>query len=409
MLNHKETKESNTFSQRRTPPFAFAFFVVGLLQLVACGGSTAPAPASKPHSIPADYSQAKNWETLPNASQAVDVFFLYPTTYTSKVALGSTWTADWNESLTQAFTDQAIKFHVTSKTGVFSKAGTNLYVPYFQQASGTDVLNALLWQNTPENTSVANAAMNVAYTDVSNAFDYYLAHYNRDASGNPRPFILAGHSQGSNLLLMLLEDKFSDPALRKQLVAAYVIGWSVTSDDMNSYPASLAQLGICGIPSSRQTGCIITYNTQQTPGDWSMTPGNVPGKIEVVRKNAYSVNPLTWIATAPGEIEPAAAPASANMGALFYKLQLTDPSVPFTVDPDTGDSTFEISNYSGAQSNNGALVIDPTELPAPGIYQNLISPYNTLPGWYHHYDYNFFYRNLQQNVVDRISAYRNAK
>jgi hypothetical protein len=401
MARHKGTKQHNNRWQKKSLLLFGSIFVMGMLQLAGCGGNATPIQQS----VPADYSQAQNWETLPNSSQGVDVFFFYPTTYTSTATLTPTWTPDWNESLTQAYADAAIKFHVASKTGVFAKAGTNLYVPYYQQASGIDVLNATLWQNTPQNATAANQALEVAYADVSNAFDYFLAHFNKDASGNPRPFILAGHSQGSNLLLMLLERRFSDPALRKQLVAAYVIGWSVTSDDMNSYPDSLAQVGICGIPTSRQIGCIVTYNTQQTPGDWSLTPGNIPGKIEVVRKNAYSVNPLSWVATGPGEIEATAAAATANLGALFYKGQLTDPSVPFTVNPDTGDSTFEISQYTGAQSNNGALTIDPTALKAPGNYLNLIPPYNTLPGWYHHYDYNFFYRNLQQNILDRITAY----
>ena len=194
-----------------------------------------PVPAT-----PADYSQAQNWETLPNASQGVDVLFFYPTTYSATAGtLASTWTPAWNQSLAQAYADAKIKSQVTSKTGVFAKAGTNLYVPYFQQASGLDVLDALLYSTTPQNATAATQALQVAYTDVANAFDYYMAHFNKDANGNPRPFILAGHSQGSNLLLMLLENKFSDPALRKQLVAAYVIGWSVTSDDMNNYPASL--------------------------------------------------------------------------------------------------------------------------------------------------------------------------
>ena len=133
--------------------------------------------------------------------------------------LGSTWTPAWNQSLAQAYADSTIKSQVTSKTGVFAKAGTNLYVPYFQQASGLDVLEALLYSTTPQNATAANQALQVAYTDVANAFDYYMAHFNKDANGNPRPFILAGHSQGSNLLLMLLQDKFSDPALRKQLVS----------------------------------------------------------------------------------------------------------------------------------------------------------------------------------------------
>ena len=377
-----------------------AFSIVVLLLFVGCGGSAAPTVAA----VPTDYSQAQSWETLPNASQAVDVFFVYPTTYSAPAGtLGSTWTSGWNQSLAQAYNDASIKAHVTSKTGVFTKAGTNLYVPYYQQASGFDVLPALWYLTAPQNASAATAAVQVAYTDVANAFDYYLAHFNKDANGNPRPFILAGHSQGSIMLLMLLQNKFSDPSLRRLLVAAYVIGWSVTSDDMNNYPASLPLIGICG--TATQTGCIVTYNTQSYPGDWSKVPGPPPGGIPgFVRPNAYSVNPLTWVATSPGAVESPAALASANLGALFYLTQLgSNPAVPYTLNPDTGNYTYEIVNYTGAQSNNGALVIDPSTLPAPANQQNLISPFNTYQ--FHAYDYPFFYRNIEQNVIDRISAY----
>jgi len=378
--------------------------ILALLPFVGCGGSsTASAPTVS--ATPTDYSRAQNWETLPNSSQGVDVLFFYPTTYSAQTGtLGSTWTPDWNQSLAQAYADTRIKSQVTSKTGVFAKAGTNLYVPYYQQASGLDVLNALLYSTAPQNVAAATRALQVAYADVANAFDYYMAHFNADANGNPRPFILAGHSQGSNLLLMLLQDKFSDAALRKQLVAAYVIGWSVTSDDTNNYPASLAQIGICGIPSTRLTGCIVTYNTQAYPGDWTMAPG--PLKIGIVQKNAYSVNPLTWVASGPGEVESAGGSASANMGALFFEGQLgTVSPVTFSLDPDTGDYTYEIADYTGAQNNDGALVINPALLPSPANQPNLASPYNVMP-FFHNYDYNFFYRNLEQNVVDRIKSYK---
>lgn len=353
--------------------------------------------------VPTDYALTQNWQTLPVVdSQPVDVFFLYPTTYNydskTQPPLTTSWSPGWNQSLSQAYADPIIKFQVSSKIGIFKKAGTNVFAPYYQQSSGIDVLNALLWQNTPQFSSAANQAMEVGYRDISNAFDYYLKHYNKG-----RPFILAGHSQGANLLLMLLERKFHAPALRKQLVAAYVIGWSVTADDMASYPDSLAQVGICR--TSTQTGCIVTYNTQQTPGDWSLVPPDLRGKMELVRKNAYSVNPLTWIATDPGAIETSAAPASANLGAVFFKGALpgADQSI-FTLQPD-GSYTYEVKNYIGAQSNNGALVIDPSALAAPASYGNFLPPYNTLPGWYHGYDYAFFYRNLEQNVMDRVKAY----
>ena len=385
--------------------FIFVFALSMMSPLAAyCGGGGNYTPAA----VPTDYSQKQDWLALPTGSQPVDVFFVYPTTYNydskSQPPLTSSWSPGWNQSLAQAYVDPVIKWQVESKIGVFSKAGTNVYIPYYQQSSGLDVLNSVLWQNTPQLVGIANQALQVAYTDVSNAFDYYMAHYNKAANGEPRPFILAGHSQGANMLLYLLEDKFGDPALRKLLVVAYVIGWSVTSDDMNSFPDSLALVGICR--DKAQTGCIVTYTTQQTPGDWSLVPASSRGKMELVRKNAYSVNPLTWVATDPGAIESTATPATANLGAVFYKGSLpgADPVI-FKPQPD-GSYTYEVNNYVGAQSNNGALVIDPAALPAPANYQNFFAPYNTLPGWYHGYDYTFFYRNIEQNVIDRIKAYK---
>ena len=389
--------------------------LAGLTQLVACDNDNDP-------STPTDvnkYSISNNWQTLPeSASQPVDVFFLYPSTYfPDPDSNGPVYSAGWNQTIKQAQDDSAIQAQVASKSSVFYKAGTNLYAPYYQQAAGINVLEALLFETKPINSDAATTALEIAYEDVENAFDCYMANYNKDFNHNPRPFILAGHSQGSNLLLMLLERRFSDAALREQLVAAYVIGWSVTADDMSSYPA-LSQLGICS--SKEQTGCIVTYNTQQNPGDFSQTD---PFPTGIVQANAYSVNPLTWVASNPNEMEPTAALATANLGALFYKFQ---PPINPQLGPPPGSQVAAgqvapnwenyliggvevyavvIDVYTGAQNYHGALVIDPDALPAPGNYQNLNPPYNTLPGWYHNYDYSFFFFNLEQNVIDRITSY----
>jgi hypothetical protein len=83
-------------------------------------------------------------------------------------------------------------------------------------------------------------------------------------------------ARGPTFLLWLLERRvFNDPELRKQLVAAYVIGWSVTVDDIKAYP----QLEMC--ESFDETGCIVSYNTQEKDPE-----------ISIVRNNAIGVNPL---------------------------------------------------------------------------------------------------------------------
>jgi hypothetical protein len=78
--------------------------------------------------------------------------------------------------------------------------------------------------------------------------------------------------------------------------------------------------------------------------------------------------------------------------------------VTFNLNPDTGDYTYGIDHYTGAINNDGALVVIPSALLPPADQPNLMSPYNELP-FFHNYDYNFFYRNLERNVVARISAY----
>ncbi len=87
--------------------------------------------------------------------------------------------------------------------------------------------------------------------DIQDAFEYYLKHF----SGG-RPFILAGHSQGTMTLIELIKNKFGgDAELRCRLVAAYLIGYTVTDDDL-----SIAGLTAAG--GAYDTGVVITYNTQ---------------------------------------------------------------------------------------------------------------------------------------------------
>jgi len=297
-----------------------------------------PGSAFDPERVPPapDYAVMANWAVLPDAGmeKKVDVVFFHPTSYFGDES--------WNQSMPDERNDQRALDDIKKQASVF-EGQCNLYAPFYRQAS----IHAL---NAGEKDK--NSALVVGYKDIERAFKYYLTNFN-----NGKPFILAGHSQGSNLLLWLLERVFDDPKLKKKLVAAYMIGWSVTTDDVKAYP----QLQLC--ESFDETGCIVSYNTQEKNPE-----------ISIVRKGAIAVNPLLW--NTSGE----AASKELNLGAIFC----------------IDGVRKEIPNYTGGQMVDGALIV-----PRPSNVDELKTP----RGFYHSYDYAFFYRNLEKNVADRIAAY----
>ncbi len=209
---------------------------------------TPPAP---------NYSEAVNWAVLPGSGKGkpVDVVFFHPTS-----CFGD---ESWNQAMPDERNNHATMDSIKRQAGVF-EGQSNVYAPFYRQVS-LYVLKA--------REEDRNKALNVAYSDIERAFACYIENFN-----DGKPFILAGHSQGSNFLLWLLERRvLNDPELRKQLVAAYVVGWSLTVDDIKASP----QLEIC--ESFDEAVCIVSYNTQEKDPE-----------VSIVRKNAIGVNPLLW-------------------------------------------------------------------------------------------------------------------
>ena len=127
-------------------------------------------------------------------------------------------------------------------------------------------------------------------TDIYAALDYFFEHYNQG-----RPFILAGHSQGSVMLRMALCDYFKEHTeYLERMVAAYVVRFSITPDDLKVNPALKFAEG------ADDTGVIVSWNTEG--------PGNKNAKSAVVLENAISINPLNW------KRDDTYAPASENIG-----------------------------------------------------------------------------------------------
>lgn len=322
---------------------------IALCTLVLLLTSTAFATSSltpfDPQKAPKapDYTQESGWLSVPaNPDQhAVDVFWVYPT-----ILFDDT---HWLMPPTDSKLKQAAQRSITRQASVFT-GQANLYAPLYRQMNMAGLTLS---------AADRDALMQYGAEDVHKAFTYYLKHRN-----NGRPFIIAGHSQGSNILVDYLVEKWGSLGVEQQLVAAYLIGWSITNKNLKDNPA----MEMCG--DAIQTGCFIAYNTMAA-GRQDAAP--------TLTKDSVAVNPLTW--NTSGE----KAPASLNIGAVFF---------------DENGAGKPIPHFTSAQIVDFGLVVDPAD---PALVDMGES---TFPkGVYHVFDYSLFYENLKANVAQRIKAH----
>ena len=298
-----------------------------------------------------DYSLEENWaycETEDTEKEA-DVFFICPTVY------GGT-EDNFNMEMDDEESRESFLGATNMEKGIYDE-NSRFFAPYYRQAG----LNAYELSEEEREPYLASAC-----EDISAAFDYYMEEYNEG-----RPIILAGFSQGGDLCIRLLKDKFDDEELNDQLVACYAIGWRVTEEELEEYPQLKFAQG------EDDTGVIIAFNSESEDVTSSLI---IPEGTKTL-----CINPLNW------KTDETPADKSLNKGACF-----TDYS---------GEITEEIPELTGAYIDpvRGALKVTdvtPEEYPASlSIFED---------GVYHLYDYQFFYRNLQENVNVRTEAYLNA-
>ena len=316
------------------------------LTLVACGNdSSNSAP------VATDYSQAAHWLSLPATVKAVDVFYLYPTAW-QKVNNSDPDICDIdNPSMLKgaaaAFARQATAFETVG----------NIYAPYYRQADAAYVLALPLAEHDA-------VIAGIPTLDSVAAFDYYIKHYN-----NGRPFILAGHSQGSNVLINLLAGYMKEnPEVYARMVAAYVVGYSVTDE----YLAKNPHLKFAEGPDD--TGVIISYNTQ--------APDVVAGTNPVVSPGGLVINPITWTR------DETLATTAEGLGSFM---------------PDPVTKVFsQVPQYADAKidKTNGVLICSTADENALYSLSGALGK-----GVYHSFDYPFYYYNLRENAANRTNKF----
>lgn len=301
-----------------------------------------------------DYTSTEYWSALPEKldsadavplpiwhnvqdTSPIDVFFIHPTSYIGKKGQKK-WNADIDDEKVNDDVDEApIRYQAT----IFNGAG-RIYAPRYRQAH----LHSFFTKRKAD----AKKALELAYEDVKNAFLYYINHFNDN-----RPFIIAGHSQGSLHGMNLIEDLIDGNALQEKLVVAYLPGWPVLKDQFQN---------IEPCETREETGCFCSWRT--------VKEGYLPRLLHMPGKNVLVTNPVRW------DLDPAPTKKEDQLGGIlrdFHTMRKALVSVRI----------YEDLLWSTKPDFPGSILLTKKN--------------------YHIADYNLFYADVRRNAQDRVRAY----
>ena len=245
--------------------------IIYLITLIAIWGTLLCCRTANPTEfdtaayVPAapDYRDGRMWyNEMNDKGEGVDVFYVV-----------STWEFDWftQDNVISHYADVFNPTHRENmdieirKIAAYMADGNNFYSPYYRHIS------LETWATLDEGI-INKRFHDVAFVDVKSAFDHFTTHFNKG-----RPFILAGFSQGGKAVVELI--KIMPEEMRKRMVAAYVLGYKVTPEDVEQAPWFVAAKG------ATDTGVVICYNSVS---DVKYI------KPVISSPNVMCINPVNW-------------------------------------------------------------------------------------------------------------------
>lgn len=307
-----------------------------------------------------NYSSRAHWLALPSKRlKQVDVFYLYPTEYTrpdpSAPIVCAVDDAGMMHGAQVAFQRQVTAFNTVG----------NIYAPYYRQADAA--ARAALPQ-----AQQAKIVAGGPTQDGLAAFDYFIRHYDQG-----RPFILVGHSLGSNVLANLLARYMkARPSVYKRMVAAYVVGYSITP----SYLAQNPFLKFATGPSD--TGVIVSWNTEAP---------TVAGTNPVLLPGGLAINPITWTR------KQTAATAKQNLGSIELNPATGTPVL------NASGSIKRVMGVADARVDKakGVVICSTIDASAEPYY----TPGGFPMGVLHPFDYPFYFFDVRANAANRVEHF----
>ncbi|MBT4520488.1 MAG: DUF3089 domain-containing protein [Halieaceae bacterium] len=322
-----------------------------------------------------DYGLPINWAALPakkdpadlvpegiavrpQGEHPVDVFFIHPTGFLTS----GSWTSPMNLA---SGTEQNTAYMMANQASAFNGC-CNIYAPRYREAN--------IFSYFAGSPADRDEVLGFAYQDVKRAFEHYLQHENQG-----RPFIIAGHSQGSHHARRLLKEAVDASDLHQRMVAAYLIG-SIIIPVSPSWFASLNHITPC--ENAEDIHCVV---------HWDTMPSGAPALERP--EESLCTNPLSW------QVDEELANEDLNEGAVVPTGTLNAAIGKHADTP--AQQVFEslgkpINGLTWAQCKNGTLYVK-NEL-ATGFEVDDMGTYHVL-------DYALFYMNIHNNAKRRSQRY----
>ena len=304
-------------------------YIAAVCFLWACGSNGSRALEQQYIPVEPDYKNADMWVCHLNDKngEGADVFYI-----------PSTWEYDWTTSngTLCRYADVSNEQHCSNmaiemnKVAKYMADGNNFYSPYYRH------ITLDTWATLDEDY-ITRQYESVSLTDVKQAFDHFIKNYNKG-----RPFVLAGFSQGGKSVVELM--KYMPEDIRKYMVAAYVLGYKVTPDDVAVAPWIVAAKGASDV------GVTISYNSVS---DVKYI------KPVISSPTVMCINPVNW---------------------------RTDSTPAITVTLDTEHNVLVLDGYDGSHLPNILNILN-------------VGDYHSIEPWL--YD-----QCLRANIKQRIKAFR---
>jgi hypothetical protein len=280
----------------------------------------------------------------------VDVFFIYPTAWKAN---GGYPLCDINNKEMR----QGAKYYLKFRASAFETSG-NMFAPYYRQLDASYAIKLGILESIVYFRGLPK-------TDIIAAFDYYIKNLN-----DGRPFILAGHSQGSIMILEILASYMkANPKVYKRMIAAYAIGAPLGKKYYARYPH------VKPAKNSKDLGVVICYNTEAPIID-GVNPLAVPD-------NAVIINPISWKTTEDY------ASKEENLGSLYVN--------------DGKVKKYEHIADAKINYKRGVVICSTVNREKWSSPKALRSSFPT--GVFHEDDITLYYYNLRQNAQDRYEEY----